>query len=237
MISPIRIGTAILALVATTATFADAFDERTANVALLQMKAVQTDLKISEAQRKKMNVHAEWFNKEAEKVRAAWVKTAQGKTNPPPPPTAKLQALEQSLKGKVFKELSQFQIKRLREITIQQAGVLALLDDNIAKKIGMSATQITSLKTRFQSNAEKAGKIQSAALSPINNKYKDKKPKDQKEAEALQSQYQKEVQAAAKKIEPQLAALRKDFETFVNSTLTAPQKSAWTALKGKPFKA
>jgi len=221
----------------TTISLADAFDERTSNVALLQSKAVQTDLKISEAQRKKMNVHAEWFNKEAQKIRDAWVKTAQGKNPPPPAPTAKLQALEQSLKAKVFKELSQTQIKRLREITVQQAGVLALLDDSVAKKIGLTAAQITSLKAKFKSNAEAAQKLQATAINPINAKYKDKKPKDQKEAEAMQAQYSKEVQAAAKKIEPQLAALRKGFETFVNTTLSAAQKSSWSALKGKAFKA
>jgi len=235
MLFSARILSVIAASTSVAIGFADAFDERTANVALLQDKRVQTDLKISEAQRKKMNTHAEWFNKEAEKIRQAWVKSAQGKNPPPAPPQAKMQALEQSLKSRVFKELSQTQIKRLREITVQQAGVLALLDDSVAKKIGLSATQVSALKARFKSNAEKAQKLQTAAINPINAKYKDKKPKDQKEAQALQAQYGKEIQAAAKKIEPQITKLRKEFETFVGTTLSASQKSAWSALKGKPF--
>lgn len=228
--------TAALLASATLASAADPFDERIANIALLQAKPIQADLKVTEAQRTKMNQHADWFNKEANKIRDAYIKQAQGKTTPPPPPTAKLQDLERQLKTKIFSVLSAGQVKRLREITIQQAGPLALLDDNVAKKVGLSATQISSIKARFKSNAEKAGKLQTDAVKPIQAKYQAKKPKNEAEAKSLQEAYNKEASAALKKIQPQLEQIQKDFISFVDKTLSAAQRQAWTALKGPAFK-
>ena len=224
------------ALVMATFATADAFDERVANVALLQAKPVQKELKISETQLKKMNTHADAFNAEAKKINEEYQKNASKGESAMKTAATKMQAAEQRLKSKVIKELSQVQIKRLREITVQQAGVLGLMDENVAKKVGINATQLNNMRNRFKSNAEKAQKIQQNALGPINSKYAAKKPKNEAEAKTMQEAYQKEMQAAAKKVEPQLAQLRKDFETYATGLLSATQKTAWNNLKGKAFK-
>ncbi|MEZ5163707.1 MAG: hypothetical protein R2688_08135 [Fimbriimonadaceae bacterium] len=44
---------------------ADAFDKSVANIALLQIKEVQTDVGITAAQRTQLNKHADWFNAES----------------------------------------------------------------------------------------------------------------------------------------------------------------------------
>lgn len=215
---------------------ADAFDERVANVALLQAKPVQTELKITEAQRKKMNTHADAFNAEARKINEEFQKNSSKGESAMKTAATKMQAAEQRLKSKIMKELSQTQIKRLREITVQQAGILGLMDDNVAKKVGITSAQVNKMRSRFKANAEKAQKIQANALGPINSKYAGKKPKNESEAKTMQAAYQKEMQAAAKKVEPELAKLRKDFETYAAGLLSAAQKAAWNNLKGKAFK-
>lgn len=53
-----------LALFSATAAYAaDEFDMYVSDVAILQIKEIQTELKITEGQRVAMNSHAEWLNR------------------------------------------------------------------------------------------------------------------------------------------------------------------------------
>ena len=44
------------------------------------------------------------------------------------------------------------------------------------------------------------------------------------------------MKAASLKIKPQLEAIGKETDASMLAVMTPAQKSAWTALKGKPFK-
>lgn len=236
--SVLRTLVAVAALASVSAVHAaDAFDVEVADIGLLMAREVQNDMKVTEAQRKKLNTHAEWFNTEANKVQDAYRKQVEKSPKSPPKyPADKITNLTKQLKSKVIKELSTAQVKRLREITIQQAGYLALMDDAVAKKVGLSSTQLKQLRDRFTADEKRIEAIQKEYLTPVINKYKDKKPASEAEAKKLNDQMQKDMQAAQKKAEPRLKTVQSNWFAFIEKTLTKTQMNAFGSLKGRTFK-
>ena len=55
------------------------------------------------------------------------------------------------------------------------------------------------------------------------------------EKRQLEAQAKREIAAKQKELAPRLESLGKEFENFVNRTLTKGQLDAFKALKGKPF--
>lgn len=212
---------------------ADAFDKHVASVEVLQAKPVQSELKISEGQRAALNKHAAWYNKATEGI----VKSLGNS-----PSTAekeksaeRIQSLHGQLKDKVFGELSKWQMKRLGQISLQQLGVLAVMDAKVASKIGLSSSQLKTIRDGWNRTGTKVAEIERKARQPIWDKYKAKKPKDDKEAQSLRTAFEQEMRAAGDKIAPQLKAQKEGFESLVDKTLSASQKKTWDELKGKPF--
>lgn len=207
------------------------FDFYFADIAILQQKPIQAELKVSEAQRANMNKHADWL--------AAQGKSIEGQVNAkkltPDEANRLMVAHIATMKKKVIGELSAPQLKRLRELTLQRDGLLPLLDQKMADKIGMTKAQLTKLRDKFVENDKKVKDIQATAFGPIISKYNAMKPKSQAEEQTLIGQRNKEFEAAKKKIQPQLESLRKGFEDLVESTLTKGQMDEFNALKGKPF--
>lgn len=220
-----------LALSAMSQAVVDEFDAYIADISILQLKPIQTELVVTEAQRNAMNKHADWFNAQSQAVnnQVKAKKMTAEEAN-------KLMANHLvSMKQKIVGELTATQLKRLREITLQRDGLLPLLDKKVADKIGMTEAQRKKLFDTYAANDKKAKEIQTTALKPIFDKYAKLTPRDDAEKKKLSDQMNKELAAANEKIKPQLEKLGKEFSDLVDTTMTAGQKTAFTNLKGKPF--
>ena len=211
---------------------ADAFDKHACNVTLLQAKSVQKELGITEAQRARMNVHADWNNAQGVKIdrlfndkkfTAAQAADAAAK-------------LRSGLKKRVLGELKSAQIIRLREISLQQAGALALMDPVVGTKIGMSKAQTNKIRADYVVQDAQADKIKQDALGPIDDKYRRMKPANADEARKIKDQWTKERTAKQDEILPRLTALAIEFDKAVEAVMTKGQIESYKKLKGKEFK-
>lgn len=214
----------------------DPFDFHCADVVLLQAKEIQSDLGVTEAQRKKMNDAAD-----THRVRLTTYEAQQKRANPKDTKEQsqkKLRGYYDELKRGVFGSLNAAQMKRLREISLQRAGLLALLDDVVAKKIGLSGASHEKFRTAFTDGAKAASAIERANLKPIFDKYEPKMRAAKTEADRkkVETEMRPELDAASKKIAPQIQKLQGETQSKLVAILSAQQKAAWTALLGKPFK-
>lgn len=214
-----------------TALGADEFDAYFADIGILQLKPVQTELGVTEAQRASMNKHADWLNVQSKAIDS---QVRSGKMKPEDA-NKLMQTHLVNMKNKIIGELTAAQLKRLREITLQRDGLLPLLDKKLCAKIGVTETQRKKLADAYLANDQKAKQLQTQAFKPIIDKYSKMTPKTDAEKKKLSEQADKELQAAKDKIQPQIDKLGKDYIALVDSTLTAGQKDAFNKLKGKPF--
>lgn len=214
---------------------ADPFDFHCADITIMQLKPVQKELGITEAQRAKMNdaaaTHRTRLTTYDAQQKAAKVKDTQ------PQVQAKLRGYFDELKKNVLDSLNAAQLKRLRELTLQKAGLLALLDEIVAKRVGLTGAPYESFRKTFSEGAKAAGDIERTNLKPIFDKYAAKKPKDDAERKSLETAMRAELEAASKKVGPQIQKLQNDTQVKLVGMLSASQKAAWQALQGKPFKA
>jgi hypothetical protein len=213
----------------------DPFDYHCSEVILLQAKPVQTELGISEAQRKKMNDAAETHRTRLTTYdqiqRAAKTKDSREVMN------TKLKGFFDELKQGVFSALTPAQLKRLRELSLQRAGLLALLDDIVAKKIGLTGAPYEKFRKTFSDGAKQASDVERNNLKPIFDKYtpRMKAAKTADEKKKIEADMRPELDSAGKKITPQIKKLQEDTQQKLVSMLSAQQKAAWQALLGKPF--
>lgn len=228
---------AFTALVAASlASAQNAFDAYVANIVILQAKNVQKEIGITDAQRGKMNKLADadrtqrtalmnQFQKEAEAAKKA------GKEYQPD--MTKVAALNASLKRGIIAELTAAQLKRLRELSLQDAGIIALMDDTVAKEAGVPSATVAKLRTAFEAGAKQAQAVQEAEAKKIFAQYKDKKPKNDAEANKWRDEA---LQKLSKIAGPKVAAIQQATKAKMTGYLTAAQKAKFIALQGKPFK-
>lgn len=215
---------------------AQTFEAQISDLALLQNKQVQEELKISEATRDKMNKFAEDFNRRANSAQEEFRKKNPNATQPSQGLIDQLAKFESDLKKQVFGSLSKAQMKRLSELTLQAAGYPALMNDVVAKKVGLNATQIKKLRDEFQKMGTEVNRLQEGAIKPIYDKYGKEKPENEEEAKRVQEKVESETKAAMNKIQPQLDKLRDSWLLVVKKTVKAIQMNQFEALQGKPFR-
>ncbi len=211
----------------------DQFYFHAADVALLQVKPVQKELGVTEVQRKRMNSFADIHRGRLKKLEDEYKKAKKDPQEAPKDP--KLVGFFYELKLNVMRTLQPAQLKRLGEISLQRVGLAALTDDVVAKKVGMSKDQTDKMRTAFQAGGTRYAAAEKAAATPVLTKYKDKRVKDQKEAEAMQKQFDAELKVAMQKAGPGLANIRTTAETNMKAILTAQQLAKYQALLGKKF--
>jgi len=221
---------------------AQSFDFYACNIALLQDKGVQSEIGVTEAQRKNLNTHAAWYNGETDKLQK---QGAAAKTDAERQAIArKFQALIGPMKERCLKVLTPGQIKRLRELSLQLEAPAVLLDERVAKQVGVSADQLKKMRATYEANVGKAKKLQESTFRPIMQKYDglakkaEKLEKSKKEAELkrLEAAMKKEMEAAGAKIKPQAAKLGSETRSGILKALTPAQKSAYDKLLGKAYK-
>lgn len=210
--------------------YAQDFDRTVASIILLQDPKVQTELKVTKAQRDKMNVHAASFQKAAKAYAEKLQK--QGKNAKPNP--AEENKIMGSLKSNVLGTLNATQIKRLREISLQVLGVGALGDDLVANRVGLSAAQKTTVRKHLSDGLQRANTIQQKTDAEARKGIKE--PKNEAEAKKAQETYTKRMQTLGPPAQKQLNVIRTEVEKKVLAVLTPAQRTSWTGLLGKIFR-
>jgi hypothetical protein len=204
----------------------DPFDEYVASLDVLQIKAVQAELRVSDAQRTRMNGHADDFNRQAARIQ----------TDVPESQRAEMiERAEAALKGKVLAELTDGQVKRLAQISLQKLGVIAILDPKVASRVGLSGAQSDKIAEAWNALGRAVGAELERVRRPVFERYRDRKPKDEAERRTIQDAFEKEIAEADKSVKPQLDKHRAAFEKAVADTLTTGQMKAWDDLKGPAF--
>jgi hypothetical protein len=214
---------------------ADEFDRQIASVIILQDKRVQNELKISEKQRALMNQHADAHRARLQAYYTELEKQNKGKKEPSGPDEARLAELFAELKRNVLRSMSEVQIKRLREISLQQLSFSALADATVAKRVGLSENQLKQIRKHLNDGLQQAGKIEYAAITKATASLQKRQPKTEAEQKKLMEEGQKLAAAASKSVAPQLTKIRTSTQTKIMALLNADQQKRWQELQGKPF--
>lgn len=211
----------------------DMFDAHCADITILQSKAVQKEVGISEAVRKKMNEQATWHQRQ---LQALDSEIRTNKKNPQSPEIqGKIANLFAALKARVLQNLTPTQVKRLGELSLQRVGDAALTDPMVAKKVGLSDAQLKKLQTTYTEGAQKFAQLEQETAQKVLLPYKDRKPKDEAEAKRLNQEIQAKLATAGKQVKPKMDALRADYKKRIRAILTSTQTAAYNKLRGKPF--
>lgn len=209
----------------------DAFDYRIANIQILQVKAVQRELKITSAQRAAMNRAAN-ANRAKVQVELDRARASGGKPN-----EQALSTLYMQLRGEVIAQLSQAQLRRLREITIQAAGAAGIVDPVVSERLGLSHSQVSTAKSAYQAGVNRATELRKRTYEPILKPHRAHPPKNAEEAKKLHALLDPQILRAEKRILPQLMRLKNSTEKAVLAVLTPGQLALWKELNGKPYTA
>src|SRR5688572_8244925 len=153
----------------------DPFWFHCSDVQILQAKEIQKEIRLTEAQRNKMNVFAQ---RHQAKLTALGAEYEKKKKPQDPQKDPRLVGYFLELKKNVMAQLSTAQLKRLGEISLQRLGMASLMDDKVGARVGLSKTQINSLRNVFQDGGKKYASVERSAAEPVLNKYKDKNAKD-----------------------------------------------------------
>ncbi len=221
----------LFASLAVTVSAQTSFDREVINISLLQTKEVKDELKVTQAQREKMNVAARAYNVVAEKIEK---KIKDGKEISNSERTAMDREYVKMRKG-VMDALTAGQLQRLREISLQTVGLLALTAPPVAKRVGLSAAQSEQVLSTFESGEKQVNTIMKAVQERVMKEFKDKKPKNEAEAKALNASYEKRMASEMEKIRPRVEKIQRDSTNKIFSILSAGQRTIWNNLLGKPF--
>lgn len=214
---------------------AETFESYASNLALLQNKGVQTELGITEAQRKTLNTHAEWYNAQTAEIQKA---APNAKTEAQRDALSKkLQGLMVQMKARCLKVLTAGQTKRLSQLSLQLQGPAVLLDDRVAKQVGVSADQLKKMRALYEGNIKKVSAMQDKTFRPIAEKYeKQRKGKTGDALKKIDDAMNKEMMAAQVKVQPQVQALASDTRNGILKILTPAQRTKMQTMMGKPYK-
>jgi len=206
----------------------DPFDVHVAQMELLQMRPVQRDMGVTEMQRAQLNKHADWFNDEMKKLQAKY----EGNESASTEAMQAVSDLHGRMKLRVLGELTANQVRRLREISLQDAGPLSLMDQQVATRINLSSENLEKLRAKFQESGQAASKLEEETLGPIFEKYREKAMAGDT---AAQTALENEVNAARQRIAPEMNRMQAGFLQTVESSLTDENKARFMQLQGLPF--
>lgn len=210
-----------MALVAVIAS-AQSFDDQIASIILLQDKAVQKDIGITEQQRAAMNKYADAHRA---KLAAYYQQLQKTKAKED---EKKLLAWFQEMKHGVLSQMSPAQVRRLREISLQYLDFTALADRTVGAKVGLSAAQHEQIDRIVQAMQRRGQSIEADARKIVEADPRVAKAKTQQEKDAI-------AKAAFMKIMPRLQDLKAEARKQVLAVLTPTERAAWQQLLGKPF--
>lgn len=129
--------------------------------------------------------------------------------------------------------LTPAQVKRLKELGIQQEGLVALQDDVIAKDLSLTSAQRSKMKAIYTKQM-KAQDAYQEALGLELEKLPD--PGSNPEAIKYYEAKQKAVIDSMKPKEKEFQAVKNAGDKQILGLLTPVQKAKWEKMKGKPFR-
>jgi hypothetical protein len=225
----------VLAAVATFSMARDEFDMKVANIEVLRDKNVQTELGITPGQLKTLNGYADKFTK-TNKTKVEEYQKAKKQPDAAFQKFAAAQYVE--LRGNALKVLSDGQLKRLREITLQAAGPRAILDQAVAIKIGLTNADYVKARNAIIQGDQKAAKIRGEVGQKVQAKYKNQKPpKTKAEADKLQKALDADLKVESKKREGELSKILAAADAEVKKYVKQTHIDKLKVLMGKPFQA
>lgn len=204
----------------------DPFDLYLCDINILQDKAIQAEIKVDEAQRAKLNEHAAWFDQEAKRIELEAA------------PDSRVEVLLKAravFKSRVLDSLTDPQVKRLAQLSLQAMQIVAVLDLEVGKKLGFTETQQKTLFDAWRKTGSAVAGALAKVRQPIVDKYRAKKADSDGERKALQVELNKEIAEADKSVDAEIQGYKKEFEAVVSKTLTDGQKKELERLKGPPM--
>jgi hypothetical protein len=210
---------------------AQTFDEETSSIILLQMKAVQREIGVTEAQRVAMNKFADAHRSRLNQ----YYQQLQARKNGSNPDEGKLIGMFAELKNAVLKQLTPAQLKRLREVSLQALDFGALADHAVGQRVGLSNAQQERIRSLMDSGLKEANQVRENAMMKATAELRNSKPKSDAERRKVYDEANRRAEAAAETVAPQVGLIRADTKKKILAILTPKQKAAWQALLGKPF--
>jgi hypothetical protein len=196
----------------------DSFDLQVSNHLLVFMPQLQRELNMTPDMIAGVVKAAKPFNAEVIKAKndASRVKTLQA-----------------DARRAVLAKLTPAQLRRLREITLQQYGTQVLATPVIAAKLGLSENQQKSIRNLQVANAKGIMDAYRAEIDAATAELRKQQPKNPGEREMLQRQMADAVEAAH--VEEHIQHMRNEGEQRLLTVLTDEQRKAWNSLFGRPF--
>ncbi|MGE0000901.1 MAG: hypothetical protein AB7F50_06875 [Fimbriimonadaceae bacterium] len=204
----------------------DPFDLYLCDINILQDKGIQAELKVGEAQRAKLNEHATWFDEEAKRIESNAAADSRVEL---------LLTARAVFKARVLDSLSDPQVKRLAQLSLRAMDIVAVLDLEIGKKLGITEVQQKKLFDEWKKTGEAVAAALARVRKPIVEKYRAKTADSDGERKALQAEMAKEIAETDKTIQDEIQGHKKAFEATVAKTLSDGQKKEWERLKGPPM--
>jgi hypothetical protein len=209
----------------------DAFDVHVASMRVLERRDVQADMGITAAQRSQMDMYADQFNLQVKNYGDQLKK--EGKN--PSGPDDRMISMLTGLKAKVITVLTPSQLRRLREISLQEFGLNGLMDDVVAQRVGLSKDQLAKMRKAYEAGSRKASDMMAKAMQPVDAKFKNVKPKNPTEADTDRKSYLAASDKAMNAVMPAVQKVRADTQKSILAMVTAKQKQTYLALQGKKF--
>lgn len=228
-----RLITTFAMMAVAVAAFADDFDRKIASIDVLRDKAVQKDMGVTTGQLTTLNKFATEFETTMRKK----IEEYQKAKKQPDEPFRKFSDTQvNKLRGQVLGVLSEGQVKRLREITIQAAGPRAILDANVAAKIGLTTAEHKAFLSAIQEGDRALARIKQDVAMAVQAKHKnDAKPKNGKESDALQKKLFAEINEGMKKREGETKAILQKADKKTAAIIKKTHMDKLKTLMGKAF--
>ena len=199
---------------------------------LLNRKDVQKELKLSEQQKTQLTEMQDAFRKEMQKRWEEMRKMSEEErqklfSQPPEKFQEELAKRDKETTAKLAKILSSEQFKRLKQLQLQQARVMALSWPVVVEEIGLTEDQ----KAQLKKIGEDAWK-QMSSMRPPRGQRRGEGDRNQGRDRGDRDERRKQRQEMRKKMQE----MRAEIEKKSIAVLTADQKAKFGAMMGEPFK-
>ena len=212
----------------------DPLDSHVADFRLLTDKRIQAEVNLTKKQILQMNQYAD-TNRSRLQAYESELKR-QGKdlrTVNQNDPVVMKNYFE--LQKNVLSTLSAPQLKRLRELTLQRVGLRGMLDTVVATRIGLTGSQLQKARDVFDKGNRKNNEISQTVYNKVIEQYRNRQPKTQAEAQALNEQVKRDYESALSKRSGEIKQLALETRKAFESVVSKKSMSAYDVLKGKTF--
>lgn len=229
----VGVGALFLAMVSLALAQVSDFDRYAADIGLLQRSDVATELELTVEQADKINALSQEF---AARIEA---ETERLQGNPPESVVESVRRAvadaQQEFRGKVLDELDDEQIVRLRQLALQRAGDLSVLDDRVAAEIGLEEAKRAELEETYRDVQGRIESRQAEAFDPIIDEFEAKRPTDPEEVQAWRREFEAAINAKAQEIGPEIQAIASEYGQALQRNLDETHRAKLGELMGPRF--